>query len=64
MRGIEGDMLRGHLDTMILASLENDEAHGLEILRRLEGHRLSRLDAAHAGGGVKRAGGTYGEETA
>ena len=36
MRGIEGDMLRGHLDTMILAVLENDRAHGLEILRRLE----------------------------
>lgn len=33
---IEGDMLRGHLDTMILSSLEKDAAHGLEILRRLE----------------------------
>ncbi|MEX2113836.1 MAG: helix-turn-helix transcriptional regulator [Pirellulales bacterium] len=36
MRAIEGDMLRGHLDTMILSSLERDAAHGLEILRRLE----------------------------
>ncbi len=36
MRTIEGDMLRGHLDTMILSALEQDAAHGLEILRRLE----------------------------
>ncbi|MGD9723798.1 MAG: helix-turn-helix transcriptional regulator [Pirellulales bacterium] len=36
MRAIEGDMLRGHLDTMILASLEQADAHGLEILRRLD----------------------------
>jgi DNA-binding PadR family transcriptional regulator len=33
---ITGDMLRGHLETMILASLEAGQAHGLEILERLE----------------------------
>jgi PadR family transcriptional regulator, regulatory protein PadR len=33
---IHGDKLRGHLETLILASLERGEAHGLEILRRLE----------------------------
>jgi PadR family transcriptional regulator PadR len=35
MSEIQGDMLRGHLDTMVLATLERGEAHGLEILRRL-----------------------------
>jgi PadR family transcriptional regulator, regulatory protein PadR len=29
-------MLRGHLETMILSVLERGEAHGLEILERLE----------------------------
>jgi len=33
---LEGDKLRGHLETMVLATLENGEAHGLEILRRLD----------------------------
>jgi DNA-binding PadR family transcriptional regulator len=33
---IDGDKLRGHLETLILATLEKGEAHGLEILRRLE----------------------------
>jgi PadR family transcriptional regulator PadR len=36
MNAIHGDQLRGHLETMILSSLERGEAHGLEILRRLE----------------------------
>jgi DNA-binding PadR family transcriptional regulator len=36
MRPIEGDKLRGHLETLVLATLERGEAHGLEILRRLE----------------------------
>ncbi len=36
MEPIQGDQLRGHLDTMILATLQHGEAHGLEILRRLE----------------------------
>jgi PadR family transcriptional regulator, regulatory protein PadR len=29
-------MLRGHLETMVLSVLERGEAHGLEILQRLE----------------------------
>src|SRR5262245_45977965 len=36
MAGIHGDKLRGHLETMILSTLEQGGAHGLEILRRLE----------------------------
>jgi len=36
MEGINGDKLRGHLETMILSKLERGEAHGLEILRSLE----------------------------
>jgi PadR family transcriptional regulator len=36
MEPIGGDTLRGHLETMALATLERGEAHGFEILRRLE----------------------------
>lgn len=36
MNGIGGDKLRGHLEDMVLSTLETGEAHGLEILRRLE----------------------------
>lgn len=36
MEPISGDKLRGHLETLILATLEGGDAHGLEILRRLE----------------------------
>lgn len=36
MEAITGDKLRGHLEPLILATLERGEAHGLEILRRLE----------------------------
>jgi PadR family transcriptional regulator, regulatory protein PadR len=36
MEAIDGDKLRGHLETMVLSILEHGEAHGLEILRRLE----------------------------
>ena len=36
MNAIHGDKLRGHLEALILATLERGEAHGLEILRRLE----------------------------
>lgn len=37
MAGIDGDKLRGHLEALVLATLEKGgEAHGLEILRRLE----------------------------
>lgn len=36
MEAIRGDKLRGHLETMVLSTLARGEAHGLEILRRLE----------------------------
>ena len=36
MDSINGDMLRGHLETLVLSVLERGEAHGMEILRRLE----------------------------
>jgi DNA-binding PadR family transcriptional regulator len=36
MEAITGDKLRGHLETLVLSTLERGEAHGLEILRRLE----------------------------
>jgi len=36
MKTIHGDQLRGHLETLVLSTLEGGEAHGLEILRRLE----------------------------
>lgn len=36
MQPIHGDKLRGHLEALILAILEEREAHGLEILKRLE----------------------------
>lgn len=36
MQPIHGDKLRGHLEALILATLEEGEAHGLEILKRLE----------------------------
>jgi PadR family transcriptional regulator, regulatory protein PadR len=45
MDTIQGDRLRGHLETMVLAVLERGEGHGLEIIRRLEetGFGLLRL---------------------
>src|SRR5262245_7408655 len=36
MDTIDGDKLRGHLETMVLSALQQGEAHGLEILHRLE----------------------------
>jgi PadR family transcriptional regulator PadR len=36
MNAIHGDKLRGHLEAMILAALERGDAHGLEILHRLD----------------------------
>src|SRR5262245_49888681 len=36
MEKIQGNSLRGHLETMILSVLEHGEAHGFDILRRLE----------------------------
>jgi DNA-binding PadR family transcriptional regulator len=31
-----GDLLRGHLEVLVLSTLEQGEGHGLEILRRLQ----------------------------
>jgi DNA-binding PadR family transcriptional regulator len=36
MENIHGDALRGHLEALVLSSLKRGEAHGFEILRRLE----------------------------
>jgi PadR family transcriptional regulator, regulatory protein PadR len=36
VEAIQGDKLRGHLEAMALPTLERGEAHGLEILHRLE----------------------------
>jgi PadR family transcriptional regulator, regulatory protein PadR len=36
MSNINGDMLRGHLQTLILSALRQGDAHGFEILKRLE----------------------------
>ena len=36
MKRIHGDKLRGHLETIVLSVLERGEAHGLEIIKRLE----------------------------
>ena len=36
MQRIEKDALRGHLEAMVLAALDRGEAHGFEVLRRLE----------------------------
>jgi len=33
---ISGNSLRGHVETMILSVLEKEEAHGFEVLRRLD----------------------------
>jgi PadR family transcriptional regulator PadR len=44
MTPIEGDQLRGHLTSLVLAALERGAAHGWEICTRLE----------HTGGGALR----------
>jgi PadR family transcriptional regulator PadR len=36
MPSIDGDKLRGHLELLILATLQSGSGHGLEIMRRLE----------------------------
>jgi PadR family transcriptional regulator PadR len=33
---IQGNQVRGHLDTMILSILEQEESHGFNIVKRLE----------------------------
>ncbi len=36
MAMIQGDNLRGHLETLVLSALKRGKAHGFEILKRLE----------------------------
>src|SRR6266576_3278941 len=36
MSSINGDALRGHLENLVLSALRRGDAHGFEILRRLE----------------------------
>jgi len=36
MEGINSDLLRGHLQTLILSALRKGDAHGFELLKRLE----------------------------
>ncbi|BCM93029.1 hypothetical protein IAD21_04916 [Abditibacteriota bacterium] len=36
MKQIHGDQLRGHLDNLVLAALRAGDAHGFEVLKRLE----------------------------
>ena len=36
MENINGDLLRGHLRSLILSALRQGDAHGFEILKRLE----------------------------
>jgi PadR family transcriptional regulator PadR len=36
MTSIRGDALRGHLEMLVLSALRRGEAHGFEILKRLE----------------------------
>jgi len=32
---IQGNLLRGHLETLVLSTLERGDAHGFELLKRL-----------------------------
>ncbi len=36
MENIDGNVLRGHLETLILAALESAPAHGFEVMKRLD----------------------------
>src|SRR5438128_1072075 len=36
MNSINGDLLRGHLQALVLSALRQGNAHGFEILKRLE----------------------------
>lgn len=36
MEYINGNKIRGHLDTMVLSVLSSAEAHGFEVMRRLD----------------------------
>lgn len=43
MNEISSNHLRGHLETLILAALEKNDAHGFEILQQLEGQAAGAL---------------------
>src|SRR5262245_49080920 len=43
MEPLNGDKLRGDLETMVLSTVEQGKAHGLEILHRLEAARCGLL---------------------
>ena len=36
MSSIAGDSLRGHLEALVLSTLQQGDAHGFEVLKRLE----------------------------
>jgi transcriptional regulator len=44
MESITGDALRGHLESLVLAVLRRGEAHGFEILKRLQHQSAGALD--------------------
>ena len=54
METINGDKLRGHLETMVLSTLEQGEAHGLQILHRLEEAGCGLLRARNQAGSKSR----------
>src|SRR5690349_20086106 len=43
MKIIDGDKLRGHLDMLVMAVLEQGEAHGYAVLQRLEARGCDAL---------------------
>jgi DNA-binding PadR family transcriptional regulator len=43
MKSLDSDQLRGHLNTLVLAALEQGEGHGLEIIYRLEARGAGAL---------------------
>jgi DNA-binding PadR family transcriptional regulator len=43
MKPIDSNQLRGHLDSLVLAALEREPAHGWDICRRLEHNSSSAL---------------------
>jgi PadR family transcriptional regulator PadR len=44
MSSINGDLLRGHLQTLILSALKRGDAHGFEIVKRLEAAGSGKLE--------------------
>jgi transcriptional regulator len=43
MKTIDGNKLRGHLDMLVMAVLEQGEAHGYAVLQRLEARGCDAL---------------------